>query len=236
MNKFRRFDGASLSLAKVGLAAAIVSVLALTGCTPEAVPVASSAPTVEPATPTPEPVVLAVETVVIEGDAMSLILEDGSVSERLAFSSNPDAAAASLTAALGEEPVVTEVANETCEPAHTKTEWGSDVRLISNYAWLPAGQLFSIVVDAETVNGVAFEAEGGYRVGAESTALVASVSSDQLEGVTFEGSTYEYVHVDIEGGSAGGEDLGLWGSFASAKDEIIDKIASPVSYFSGSNC
>jgi hypothetical protein len=161
MNMFRRLDDAARPFARVGVAAALVSLLALTGCAPEAAPVASPAPTVEPASPGPEPAVLAVAKAVIEGDAFSLVLEDGTVSERLSFSSSPDAAAASLTAALGAEPVVEEIAEETCEPAHTRTSWGSDVRLISNYDWLPAGQLFSIVVDAETVNGVAFEAAGG---------------------------------------------------------------------------
>jgi hypothetical protein len=236
MNMFRRLDDAARPFARVGVAAALVSLLALTGCAPEAAPVASPAPTVEPASPGPEPAVLAVAKAVIEGDAFSLVLEDGTVSERLSFSSSPDAAAACLTAALGAEPVVEEIAEETCEPAHTRTSWGSDVRLISNYDWLPAGQLFSIVVDAETVNGVAFEAAGGYRVGAPSATLVASVSRDQLRTFGYEGSTYEYVDVDIEGGSATTEDMDLWGSFASAKDGTINRIASPVGYFIGGNC
>lgn len=236
MSNYRPFDGRVRSLARVGVAAALLSVLALIGCTTTAVPVASPVPTVEPETPTPEQVPLAVETVIIEGYAMSLILEDGSVSQRLLFSSKPEAAVASLTAALGEQTVMTERAEEECAPSATKTSWGSHVWLISNYDWLPAGQLFSIIVTAETVNGVVFEAAGGYRVGAESTALVASVSPDQVEVETVEGTTYEHVQIDIEGGSIDGGGRSLWGSSASAKDGTIYAIASPESYFAIVDC
>jgi len=86
------------------------------------------------------------------------------------------------------------------------------------------------------VNGVAFETNGGYRVGGSSAALVASVPGDQLESLTFEGSTYEYVKLEIEGGSATGDDLDLWGSFVSAKDGTINRIVSPLSYLFGANC
>ena len=220
------------------LSVAVLAALLLSGCSPTPAPTLPATPAaLEPnAPPTGEPALPTAAAIVVDGDAFSIILSDGAVGERVPFTSTVADATASLRSALGAETATVTVPDRTCEPAHTRTEWSDALQLISNYSWLPTGQQFALVMTSDSLGDVSLEAAGGHRVGASSSAVVSGAPSAQVESFSYEGVDYEYVQLDIEGGSATGDDLDLWGSLVTARDGVIDRISSPVAYLYGANC
>jgi hypothetical protein len=100
---------------------------------------------------------MTVARILLEGDTFSTIMSDGSVGERVAFSSDPAAATTILSAALGGQPKVATMTQNGCEPTYTRSDWNGALELMSNYDWLPPGQQFFLTAKAESAEGVMLE-------------------------------------------------------------------------------
>jgi len=183
------------------------------------------APGTESQSPSPsaaaEPVATAI---ILGGTEMSVEFDDDS-SETFAYSSDPAPAIAALSEAIGAEPTVSQY-DTCCLPSHTLTEWDA-ITIITDYAFLPAGQQFSVTFAASTAGSLALRTIDGVVVGDSLERSLAAIEGEEHIELKFDGFDFDTIAYEITRES---DKLDDWGGFIRLEDDVIVTIASPILY------
>lgn len=188
----------------VGLAT--LSLLVLSACAPASSPTTSSPATPKPtvtvadaasptSTPTPTSEVPVAATVAVSATSIAVLDAASTVIVDIPFTTNGDAAADQLAAALGAVPVETLRAQAPCARAGTLYDFGGFV--IDGPGGITAAAEFTVLItSATTAGGVTVRGPGGLQIGASLAdalaAIPGSVPPEEFDGVavlTFEASS-----------------------------------------------
>jgi hypothetical protein len=230
----------------IGSSLALVSLLALSGCTasdpePSASPdtQASETPVVPSTTPTPSQTAApATVKLTITGSKFVLVAADKSFTREIPFSAKPATALKALTLAIGSSPTKSTTKGITCNPSHSEAKWGKQLTLSwGNDLRRAAGAKFVLDANSATIgSGIAVETSKGFSVGDSSVDLIAGqpdaesfVNGDASNGWTD-------VFFDITAGSKNDSDhwQGAY-AFAKANKGDITRITSPLLYIAAIN-
>ena len=213
-----------------------VIVLSLTACGPGG----GSSPSAAPAqTPPPEPSATAepeVTSIVIGGSEFTTVLADGTVRDTVPYTGDPAAALSLLTGLFDQEPVVTGMPEQHCSPSFTRADWSGAVKLDTEFAWLPEGQLFDLVVTEPSHNGIAISSTVGLQVGDDASAFIAGLPPEQVELYELDGVTTGAAAFEVEGGEFFPEGYDAWGGQLLIEGMAVDGIASPILFLASSTC
>lgn len=210
-------------MSKSILAALVVGLaIGVGGCT---TPAPDAAPVVDSQSPSPSVVAEPVATaIVLSGTEVKIEFDDDS-SETLAYSSDSAPAIAALSEAIGAEP--TESKYDTCcLPSHTLTEWDG-ITVITDYAFLPAGQQFSVTFAASTSGSLALRTVDDVVVGDSLDSSLAAIEGEEHIELKFDGFDFETIAYDSTRESNKYDD---WGGFIRLEDDVVVTIASPILY------
>ena len=227
---------AAVGLRRAPLLAAGAIVLALTACGTGG---ASSPTATATQTPPPEPTATAepeVTSIVIGGSEFTTVLADGTAHDTVPYASDPAAAISLLTGLFDQEPVVTGMPEQHCSPSFTRADWSGAVKLDTEFAWLPEGQLFDLVVTQPSLNGIEIVSTIGLRVGDDAGAVIAGLPPQQVELYELDGVTTGAAAYEVEGGKFAPEGYDAWGAQLLIEGSAVDGIASPIVFLASSTC
>lgn len=211
---------------------AVLSVLALSACFPGApvvAPTGAEAPS-DSASPTPEateeaPAPVAAANIVISAFDIKVFDADVNTLVTIPFTTDGVTAANQLTEALGETPIVTEIAQTNCRRAGSEYAWGDLVLVSAGSITMAPGASFTVgATGATTASGVDVETTNGWHVGVPLANILAA-----LPGAITDDNGAGWVRVELE--HAGGAGFDTTGVLAVAQDGTVTNIASPVYTF-----
>jgi hypothetical protein len=211
---------------------AVLSVLALSACfpgTPVATPTIAASPS---ATVAPEPEVteeapapVAAANIVISATGLTVFDDAVLTLASIPYTMNAVTAANQLTAALGETPVITEIAQTGCRRAGSEYAWGDLVLVTAGDITMAPGAVFTVSAKGETTaGGVIVETTNGWHVGVPVANVIAA-----LPGVPMDDNGSGFVRIELEHASGTGADTA--GVLAVGQDGTISGIHSPVYTF-----
>jgi len=174
------------------LAAVVVGVAALAGCTVAPSPASTVTPSasVTPVptvsatpTPTPTPVALTASSIVISGHSITVLAAGPTVLADIPFTTDGATAAAQLGAALNASPVTSSVAAGTCTREGQKYTWGSFILAGAGDITKAPGSVFSAhAIGASASPGVAVYGPGQVQVGMSTADVLAAIPTAVLSG------------------------------------------------------
>lgn len=214
-----------------GLGAVALCAVALSGCTPGDV---KTLPTPEPtkselpiAQPSEEPA-LTVSAIVIDGDSVSVTIAEGGTLVDIPFTTDPAAAAAQLSEAIGLEPITSVTPPASCGGDLTKVTWGA-ITFWSPYKAAPPGAKFWASADAkQTSNGITVTMLGGQWVGFDGAATLAAYPGAEID---FGFPDLKVVAYDIAAGTKASGMDDFWGAQAIIQGGIVTEFMSPIHYY-----
>ena len=218
----------------MGLALAALLLTACSPTTPDPTPAVTAPPTATPTeTPVEEP---AVTGIVVGGSEFTTVDSAGAVVDTVPYSSDPAAAIALLSGLFDAEPLVSAVPEEHCSPSFNRADWDGAVKLDTDFAWLPEGQLFVFGAYAPSHAGIDLTTSGGLAVGDDASELIASLPPTHVEMYEYEGVTQGMAAYEVEGGDFGPASYDAWGAQVRVKGSLVDGIVSPAIFLAASIC
>ena len=209
----------------------------LTACSPTSPTPAPTATTPPAATPTQAPVEPPVVSgIVVGGSGFTTVDAAGAVVDTVPYSSDPAAAIALLSGLFDAEPLVSAVPEEHCSPSFNRADWDGAVKLDTDFAWLPEGQLFVFGAYAPSHAGIDLTTSGGLAVGDDASELIASLPPTHVEMYEYEGITQGMAAYEVEGGDFGPASYDAWGAQVRVKGSLVDGIVSPAIFLAASIC
>jgi hypothetical protein len=167
------------------LAAGLVGLVVLSGCTGGPAPVstgtpsasATSAATATPTpTPTPTPVAPAATAIVISGYSITVLAAGSTVLADIPFTTDGPTAVAQLSLALNANPVTTDVAAGTCSRVGQRFAWGDFIIVGAGDITKSPDSLFSAhALGATASPGVAVYGPGHVQVGMSEADVLAAI-------------------------------------------------------------
>ena len=110
------------------------------------------------------------------------------------------------------------------------------VKLDTDFAWLPEGQLFEIYATAPSIAGIAITTSGGLAVGDDASALIASLPPAQVQLYEYEGVTQGTAAYEVEAGQFGPDSFDAWGAEVLVRGSLVDGIVSPAIFLAATTC
>jgi hypothetical protein len=204
----RSATAAIAALSLVLLSACAPTTPATTSSTATPTPTATVADAASP-TPTPTPDVPVAATVAVSASSIAVLDAASTVIVDIPFTTNGDAAADQLAAALGAVPVETVRAQAPCARAGTLYDFGGFV--IDGPGGVTRAAEFTVLItSATTAGGVAVRGPGGIQIGASLAdalaAIPGSVPPEEFDGVAV--LTFEAIS-----GAGTFDEAGIFGRF-----------------------
>ena len=134
--------------------------------------------------PSVVPVPVSLASIMMSGTALTLVGSDAARIQQIAYSSDPVAAVAALTAAIGETPTVETLVATTCSRTQKRISWGDGLTVTYNTEPV-AGVASSFVVRsdaARTPGGVHVTDPTGFGVGDPIASLIAATPGIKVVG------------------------------------------------------
>jgi hypothetical protein len=220
----------------LGLGAVFALSLGLAACGPgtPADPVADPTISADP-TPLAEPTPIetpdirdSIASIVVDGDSVSVLTDDGTAYLDLPFENDVESVIAQLSDALRLPEARSTLPSGTCFPERPQATWGG-LTIIWGSDWQrPPGAQFLVSVDAATTtNGIAITLPSGQAIGAPESEVLAAAP----DAYTTDYGAWRTLHYDEASGTPTGNPDDYWGAIAVMEDGRLTTFSSPIRYF-----
>lgn len=214
-----RFSSVAASVVASATLAAVMFMLV--SCAPKTTPPAITAAASAVPSPTRAPVTLA--SIELGGTALTLIYNDRSVPQQVAYSGDPVLAIAALSNKSGETPAVETLVATNCSVTQKRASWGDGLTLTYDTETVVGTPAFIVRSDApQTPGGVVVTTASGFGVGDPISSLIAATPGVVVHGRDTVDTVGLSAYFDLDANEIGAV------AISDAKSGLIRLVTAPV--------